>query len=315
MSDFVYQTHTNDKTDSTFDVLGHVMPARAFFFITVDEVGPEGFLVRRTYSSVDDPRMPKGLTPLQKFQIVYPEMSGLTSPNPSGLAKAAEHVLQRNDLIKIETQFVSTSGNFPGGADRFHGSENPSKVVYIDIAKAKRSGAVLVSPEEIGRSIDEYVKGMPSKVRREAEYLKKKSLGVDNEYLVKPNPVVPADGIFTQRGLKAAFGIQKFAKVVQVFGIFFTAYDLSKATEESIRFKSVKPITKATLKQIAGWEGSIAGRWAGAALGARMGATAGALCGIELGPGAIITGAIGGIIGGALAYTGESYVLDKTMGD
>ncbi|WP_083214468.1 hypothetical protein [Burkholderia stabilis] len=315
MSDFIYQTRTNDKSESKYDVLGHVMPARAFFFVTVDEVGPEGFLVRRTYSSVNDPRLPRELTPLQRFQIVYPEMSGLTAPNPEGLAKAAEHVLQRDQKIKVETQFVSTSKNFPGGADRFHGSENPSKLVYIDIAKAKRSGAVLVSPEEIGRSIDEYVKDMPSKVRREAEYLKKKSLGVDNEYLVKPKPVVPADGVFTQKGLKIALGVERWARVVQVFGIFLTAYDLAKATEESIKFKSIKPLTKSTLRQIAGWEGSIAGRWAGAAIGARMGATTGALCGIELGPGAIITGAIGGIIGGALAYTGESYVLDYTMGE
>ncbi|MBN3831984.1 glycine zipper family protein [Burkholderia sp. Ac-20344] len=315
MSDFVYQTHTSDKTESKYDVLGHVMPAKAFFFVTVDEVGPEGFLVRRTYSSVNDPRLPRELTPLQRFQIVYPEMSGLMAPNQQGLAQAAEHVLELDKRIKVETPFVSASSNFPGGAERFHGSENPSKLVYIDIAKAKRSGAIMVTPAEIGRSIDEYVKDMPSKARREADYLKKKALGVDSEFLVKPKPIVPAEGIFTQKGLKIALGVEKWARVVQVFGIFLTAYDLSKATNESIKFKSVKPITKATLRQIAGWEGSIAGRWAGAAIGARMGATTGVLCGIELGPGAIITGAIGGIIGGALAYTGESYLLDQTMGE
>ncbi|WP_423380517.1 glycine zipper family protein [Burkholderia sp. LMG 32019] len=315
MSNFVYQTDTNDKNGSKYDVLGHLMPAKAFFFVTVDEVGADGFLVRRTYSSVNDPHMPKGLDPLQRFQIVYPEMTGLTAPNPKGLAKAAEHVLQFDNAIKIETQFVSTSANYPHGADRFDGSGNPPKLVYLDIAKAKRAGAVLVTPAEIGASIDQYVKGMPSKVRRQAEHLKKKALGVDAEFLVKPNPVVPAEGIFSQRGLKIALGVEKWARVVQVFGVFLTAYDLTYSAQESIKFKTIKPLEKSVLRQIAGWEGSVAGRWAGAAIGARMGATTGAICGIELGPGAIITGAIGGIIGGALAYTGESYILDHTLGD
>lgn len=55
MSDFIYQTHTNDKSESKYDVLGHVMPANAFFFVTVDEVGKEGFLVRKTYTTIQNP--------------------------------------------------------------------------------------------------------------------------------------------------------------------------------------------------------------------------------------------------------------------
>ncbi|GLZ74462.1 hypothetical protein [Burkholderia contaminans] len=99
---------------------------------------------------------------------------------------------------------------------------------------------------------------------------------------------------------------------MQVFGIFLTGYDLALASEESMRIKSIRPLEKSALRQIAGWEGSMAGRWAGAAIGARMGAATGSLCGIELGPGVIITGAIGGIIGGAIGFIGESYLLDQT---
>jgi hypothetical protein len=314
MSDYVYQTTTNKKPDSKYDVLGHLMPAKAFFFVTVDEVGPEGFLVRRTYSSVDDPYMPVELSPLQKFQLVYPEREGLWATNPESLSKAAQHVLQIPITVRSDTPFVSTSSAFPDGASRFIGKNNDAKVVYVDIAKAKRAGAKIVTPEEISRDIDDYLKGKPSDIRRKGEYLKKKSLGLDNEYLVRPAPVVPADGVFSRRGLAIATGLEKWARVVQVFGIFFTGYDIAMSGEKSLQMKSIKPLEKATLRQIAGWEGSMAGNWAAAAIGARIGASTGALCGIELGPAAVITGAIGGIIGGALAYFGESYLLDKTLG-
>jgi hypothetical protein len=308
MSDYTYQTKTNDKPDSKYDVLGHLMPAKAFFFITVDEVGSEGFLVRKTYTTINNPYLNSmRLTELQKIREVYPERTGLWARNPDSLASIAAHVLGKDKV----TSYSSTSGNFPDGATRFQGVDCNSKTVYVDIAKAKRAGAKLVTPDEIGQSVSEYLKDLPSKQRREGLNTLTKSLGVDNEYLVKPAPVVPADGIFSKKGLAIATGFEKWARVVQVFGIFLTGYDLTMASEDSIRIKSIRPIERSTLRQIAGWEGSMAGRWAGAALGARIGAAEGALCGIELGPGAFITGLVGGLIGGAIGYFGESYLLDK----
>ncbi|HGF4015384.1 glycine zipper family protein [Burkholderia cenocepacia] len=309
MSNFVYQTDTNNTTDSRYDVQGHFMPAKAFFFVTVDEVGKGGFLVRNTYSSVNDPFLKSlGLSELENIRVVSPERAGLWARNPDSLASITSHVLGTDKV----TSYVSTSGNFPDGSPRFSGSDGGAKKIYVDIAKAKRAGAQIVTPDEIGREIDVYLKDKPSKVKREGEYLKRKALGVDNEYLVKPQPSVPADGIFSKKGLAIAFGVEKWARVVQVFGIFLTGYDLALASEESMRIKSIRPLEKSTLRQIAGWEGSMAGRWAGAAIGARMGAATGSLCGIELGPGVIITGAIGGIIGGAIGFIGESYLLDQT---
>jgi hypothetical protein len=308
MSDYTYQTTTNDKPDSRHDVLGHLMPAKAFFFVTVDEVGPEGFLVRKTYTTVHNPHLhTMGLTELQKIREVYPEKSGLWARNPNSLASVAEHVLGSDKV----TSYVSTSANFPDGATRFNGVNNEAKTVYVDIAKAKRAGAKLVTPDEIGHAVNSYLKDLPSKERREGLHTLKKSLGVDNEYLVKPAPVVPADGLLSKRGLALMLGLEKWARVVQVFGVFFTGYDIAMAGEESIRIKSYKPIEKSALRQIAGWEGSLGGRWAGAAIGARIGAADGTLCGIELGPGAFITGLVGGLIGGAIGYFGESYILDK----
>ncbi|RFU45342.1 glycine zipper family protein [Paraburkholderia sp. DHOC27] len=303
MSEYVYQTTTNTKPDSRFDVLGHLMPARVFFFVTVDEVGPEGFLVRKTYTTINNPYLGGlELSELQKIREVYPELTGLWARNPDSLASIAEHVLGRDKV----TSFSSASGSFPEGSPRFDG-----KTIYVDIAKAKRYGAKLVTPDEIGEAVDGYLKDLPSRERREGLNTLKKSLGVDNEYLVKPAPVVPADGIFSRSGLAITFGFEKWARVVQVFGIFLTGYDLAMSAERSIRIKSIRPIEKSTLRQMAGWEGSIAGRWASAAIAARIGAAEGTLCGIELGPGAFITGLVGGIIGSAIGYFGENYILDK----
>lgn len=303
MSDYVYQTTTNNKSNSKYDVIGHLMPAKAFFFVTVDEVGPEGFLVRKTYTTIRDPYLDSlGLTQLQKIREVYPETQGIWGRDSDSLASVAEHVLGRDKV----TSYSSASGNFPDGSPRFNG-----KTVYVDIAKAKRYGAKLVTPDEIEQAVSGYLKGLSSKERREGLNTLKKSLGIDNEYLVKTAPVVPPDGVFSKRGLAVALGFEKWARVVQVFGIFFTGYDLSMAMDKSLRIKSIKPIERSTLTQIAGWGGSMAGRWAGTVAGMRIGAATGTLFGIEIGPGAVITGLIGGIIGGAIGYFGESYILDK----
>jgi|GEM_PF-1041881 len=303
MTNYVYKTDTNTRLDSVATAQGPLMPARAFFFVTVDEVGPEGFLVRKTYTTVNAPFLQgMGLGPLESIREVSPERYGLWARNPDSLASISAHVLQ----IDKVTSYVSASGNFPEGSPRFQG-----KHVYLDIASAKRAGAKLVTPEEIGRDIDEYLKDKSSKERREGEYLKKKALGIDNEFLIKPNPAVPPEGIFSRRGLATAVGFEKWARVVQVWGIFLTGYDLAIATEESARIKSIRPLEKSVLRNIAGWQGSMAGRWAGAALGARIGAASGSIVGIELGPGTIITGAIGGIIGGAIGFFAESWVMEK----
>jgi outer membrane lipoprotein SlyB len=94
----------------------------------------------------------------------------------------------------------------------------------------------------------------------------------------------------------------KGARVVRVFAIGFTAYDLKLATEESIKQKSVKPISVEVVKQAGGWGGAMAG--------ARIGFVAGAAVGIETGPGAFVSGAIGGIIFGTAGYLGATWLAD-----
>ncbi len=118
--------------------------------------------------------------------------------------------------------------------------------------------------------------------------------------------MVPPSGIYTRRGLAVTLGLVKFARVVQVIGIGFTAYDLAVATDESFKAKSVKPIGKEVIRQMGGWGGAIAG-W-------RIGAAAGVLVGIETGPGAVITGLIGGLVFGSIGYFGGGFAADEIVG-
>ncbi|AXE92512.1 UNVERIFIED_ORG: hypothetical protein ABIC54_003479 [Burkholderia sp. 1263] len=300
MTNFVYRTNTNQTPDSKYDVLGHHMPARIFFFVTVEEVGKDGMLVRNTYTSISDPRLVElKLSPLGNMREAYPEKYGLWGKGgPETPASVVDHVLEYNKI----TSYASTSSIYPGGADRMAG-----KTIYVDIAKAKRAGAKLVTTDEIVQAIDEYAAKARSQDRRWANHIKQNVINLDKEVLIQPRPVVPGEGVFSQRGLAISLGIVKYARVVRVAGLAFTGYDLSVATGQSIHLKSIRPLEKEVIRQTGGWAGS----WAGAAASARVGASVGAMVGIELGPGAVITGALGGIIFGAIGYFGGSMIANE----
>lgn len=94
MSTFIYSTPTNDTKRSQYDVLGHLMPARMFVFVVVDEPGKDGFLVRNCYARVDDPHLLEmNLGRVGNNREVYPFKEGLWGRNPSSTASIAEHVL------------------------------------------------------------------------------------------------------------------------------------------------------------------------------------------------------------------------------
>ncbi len=125
---------------------------------------------------------------------------------------------------------------------------------------------------------------------------------IDKEVLVDSKKV-PSSAIFTPRSLENTNRLIKGMKIVQVFAIGFTAYDLELASEESIKQKSIKPLSVEVLKQSGGWGGFVAG--------ARIGTAVGVAVGIETGPGAIITGAIGGIIFSIAGYNGASFITKQ----
>lgn len=293
MGAFKFETTTNSKENSHYDVVSHWMPATFHFFIVVDEVGKDGVLVRKVYASPTDPHLlAKNLSDLQIKSEVWPEKYGMKPVAPNSPATVAEHVLSSR---QNPSSYLSASSEFPDGSPRFQG-----KVVYIDIERAKAAGAKLVTTDEIVKALEDYKKVAPqkaAKITQISDWVK----NIDKEVLIQ-SPKVPASSIFTPRSLKFTKAAVKGLKVVRVFAIGFTAYDLEQAAGKSIDQKSVKPISIEVVKQAGGWGGAVAG--------ARVGAMLGAAVGIETGPGALVTGAIGGIIFGTAGYFSASWLTE-----
>ena len=293
MTEFSCKVPTNKEAGSVSNVPGYAMPANIHLFVAVDEIGKDGFLVRKIYSSPDNPHLvAKNLPEFQMKHEVWPEKYGMRPVAPNSNATVAEHVFSSR---KYPSSYLSTSSEFPGGSPRFDG-----KVVYIDIEKAKAAGAKLVTTEEILKSLEDYKKVAPKNSAR-IDQIASWVRDIDKEVLVKAEKV-PANAIFTPRSYQVTNTLMKGARVVRVFAIGFTAYDLKLATEESIKQKSIKPISVEVVKQAGGWGGAMAG--------ARIGFVAGAAVGIETGPGAFVSGAIGGIIFGTAGYLGATWLAD-----
>ena len=291
MSEFQCTAETNKQPGSVSNVPGYLMPARAFFFIVVEEVGKDGFLVRKIYASNKSPYLANmQLSPLQTLSEVSPERYGMLPKNPNASLSIAEHVMGKN-----ASQFISTSSIFPEGSPRFDG-----RSIFIDIEKAKRAGAKLVSTEEILADLNRYKAQNPhlaKRIDKIANYVRE----IDKEVLIQSKKV-PASAVFNKQSLGTTSMLVKSARVVQVLGIAFTAYDLTQASRESIKIGSAKPISAEVIRQAGGWGMA----WAGF----KVGGVAGAALGVETGPGAIATGLIGGIIFGTAGYFGADWVAD-----
>lgn len=292
MSKSEYNTKTNTEKKSTFDIEGYLMPAKTFFFVVVEEIGKDGFLVRKVYASIDNPHLlKKKLSYAQKLSETIPEKVGMTPRNINSTASIADHVL----AIDEHTKYVSTSSDFPGGSPRMDG-----KTVYIDIEKAKKHGAKLITTDEIIFSLEEYIKKYPH-TKDKTKWLIRKVRNVDKEVLIKTTRT-PPNAIFTPKSYKNSQTIIRGAKVISTFGIAFTAYDLSCAVNESYKINSFKPVTAEVMRQAGGWGAGIAGF--------KIGAIAGAAIGIETGPGALVTGLVGGILFGSAGYFGADWIAD-----
>lgn len=293
MSQFQCTAETNNQAGSISDVPGYLMPARAFFFIIVEEAGKDGFLVRKIYASNKSPYMEKmKLTRLQELSELTPERYGMLPKGPNAPYTIAEHVMGNGKNI---SQYISTSSIFPEGSPRFEG-----RSIFIDINKARQSGLKLVSTDEILTELENYRRSNPhlsKRIDQIADYVR----NIDKEVLIHGEKV-PAGAIFNQNSLKLTEALTSTARVVQVLGIAFTAYDLTQASRESIEIGNAKPISAELVRQAGGWGMA----WAGF----KFGGIAGAALGIETGPGAVATGLIGGITFGAAGYFGADWVAD-----
>lgn len=293
MSQYTCTAETNETPGSVTDVPGYLMPARAFFFIVVEEAGKDGFLVRKIYASDKSPYMKQmNLAPLQELSELTPERYGMLPKGPNAPYTIAEHVMGNGKNI---SQYISTSSIFPQGSPRFDG-----RSIFIDINKAQQSGLKLVTTTEILVELENYKKSNPhlsKRIDQIAGYVR----DIDKEVLIHGKKV-PASAIFNPNSLKLTESVVRTARVVQVLGIAFTAYDLTQASRESIEIGSARPISAELVRQAGGWGMA----WAGF----KVGGVAGAAVGIESGPGAIATGLIGGIIFGAAGYFGADWVAD-----
>jgi hypothetical protein len=186
--------------------------------------------------------------------------------------------------------FVSASSKTLG-ARRFTGSP-----FWIDTAKAQAAGATLHTTTDVLADLDRILARAASAQDRAKIERIKSLVAADAEVLLRgpipPSAVKGAGAMALTRGLQG----------VQIIGFAMTAVNMAHATEESFRLQSPRPISAEAIRQIGGWTAA----WAGM----KLGAAGGALMGIESGPGAVLTGAIGGMAGGVAGYFGFDWIAD-----
>ncbi len=255
--------------------------AKAYLFVLADEVIPSGTLVRKVV-------FPKGLegNPELVQQIIRPDLYGFKPIKPSSNASLGRHVLGMT-----ESKYISAS-ELLFGSPRFEGER-----FYINKAKLLNSGAIIHDAKEIADDVQRIINKTtdPRRIQKSAA-IKYVSKVVDKEVAIEG--MIPVGAIKSGKALALTRGLQ----FVQGVGIVVSTYDLSLAACESNRVGSVKPFAAESVRQVGGW--------GGATLGMRVGFSAGAAVGIELGPGAILTGAIGGLIGGAVGYFGSNWIAE-----
>ena len=269
---------------------GPYIPAYHHLFVVVEEIGKDGFLTRKIYENINDSHLEKlKLTPDQLKMEINPEKYGMAPRAPESNIGVARHVMGMN-----KSPYISTTDGLQPSA-RMVG-----KSVFIDIGKAEQAGIKRVQTQEILAALEAYKARFPH-LSNNVNQIASKVAGIDKEILLHGGKI-PASAIFTEQSLARTQMIIRGARVVQVFGIAFTAYDLGKAGEKSVEIHSARPIAAETVRQIGGWTA--------AAKGFAIGGSLGAAAGIETGPGAIITGIIGGIVFGTAGYFAADWVAD-----
>ncbi len=130
------------------------------FYIVVDNIGKNGFLVRYTYKTVEDAikyHRHGDLVGIKADLKVFPEKYGLYAVSPEAGNSIVSHVRGSTK----NSQYVSAS-TLSDGAERFN-VNNGSKKLSIDINKLKQSGAVLISTDEISEAFINDNKALMSK--------------------------------------------------------------------------------------------------------------------------------------------------------
>ena len=263
------------------------VPANLHLFVLADEVNPiRGKVVRRV---LVNPRMTAEAAarlgrPLALFP--HPERFGFSPSAPGSPLPVGRHAMGMKP-----SPFLSASRARPLGARRFTGTP-----FWIDEAKARQAGATFHEVDEIVGDLERIkAKSRNSSTSARIQEIIGK-VRADREVLIRGN--VPASAV---KG-PMAMGMTRGLQGVQIIGFALTAADMTHAARKSRDRHSIKPLAAETVRQAGGW----AAAWAGM----KLGSAGGALVGIETGPGAIVTGAIGGVAGGLAGYYGFDWIAD-----
>lgn len=232
--------------------------------------------------------------PQMASKLLHPEQYGLWPRNVNSTISLGQHVMQNAD-----SPFISAS-NLPGGAD-YRG-----RLVYIDVSKLKRSGVTLYETQRLLQDLDRLkAASADSTFQTKVEYFKKLTSVRDREVLLDvrtaPEGEVSASAIKSV----ASMGVTRGLQFVQGIGIVITVYDLEQAGVTSFSTHSLRPMEKEVGHDIGGW--------GGAAGGAKLFAVGGAALGIETGPGAIVTAAVGGVVGGIIGFFAADWIEKQVL--
>jgi len=266
-------------------------------YIVADEINP--FTKKWTRKIIIPPPNFKG-SEAEYQRVINPTKYGIFPKDEASKVSIGRHVLGMTN-----SNFISVS-KLPSGSPRFNG-----QWFWIDKKKVLQSGAKIYDEKAILPDIDrvvEKIKKADKEFKKTGEYTRKTqhylnqaqelkylSPHVDQEVLVQGR--IPSKAI---KDLPSAL-LTRRLQVVSAFGIVMTVNDIASAAEESIKQKSMRPVTTQVAKEIGGWGGAIAGSRVGFAIGASLG--------VETGPGALIVGAAGSVIGGAIGYIGVENIL------
>lgn len=256
-----------------------------------------------------------------------PRNYALKPANPLGGLSPAEHVLNTNPF---QSPYLSAS-NRPMGAASIEGQP-----LLLDVAKIQKAGGQIYSVPELVRDLERFATENPS-TRVTINKLISTVRNIEGEVLIKggspPGAAKPLGNAHTayvrsaedlwkqftakkisrpqleqelaalEKAYSKAKVVGRVGRVLMVVGVVVTAYDLTKAANQSIKQQSFRPVGAEVIRQVGGWGGAIAG--------GKIGFAGGALFGIETGPGALITGAVGALIFGAAGYFGADWLADK----
>ncbi|SFZ83439.1 type VI secretion system tube protein TssD [Tenacibaculum maritimum] len=265
------------------DFLEIVKEGHGFTFIIFEEILPSGKITRKV-----------GVPPIKNTSMFFDriihgtpsEYFGMEAKAPNSAATIAEHVANNKP-----SKFLSAS-TLKSGAPTIEGTLH-----YIDKNKFEKSGGKIYSTSEIITHLEKYKEGLfTESAKARIDKLINVVKNTEQEVLLEGH--VAPDMIKSKGTIRLVKGL----RVVAVVGIVLSAYELGKATNESIEEDSSKPIVAEMIRQAGGWGGAI--------VGAKIGASAGATLSLVSGPGAILCGAIGGLVFGTAGYFGADWIAD-----